>query len=1695
MGGGRGDRGGKSRDDGYSGGKSRDNYSGGNARDDGYSSGKGSRDGKGEKGDRKGEKGDRKGEKGKGGEKGKNRASRPVLMTGVRGQVVKLIQGKPSGFLKRGDGREQDVFFDFEDILDGATLELWDVVEFDIVEGSDSRPYGARIKQLPKHTPPQDASSSLKTSTPVAASKTGSLTGSLTGSISLGPSSGSRLGGALTGGLSLRPGGGLSGGLSGGLGGLRPGGAGGALGPSLSGGAGGALGAGASGGGGALGGGGGGAGKDDSDEDWDGADEDGLMWGRVVSTKQGFGFLTRLGSAASDAQLFFRAGDVVGMNSNDPGPPGKGLEITLPHGRNSNGFKSFWLNVDDEVSFIEAKDHRGDPRAIDVRKERKGAWRTGRRQGRSSKKNSFQDQWQRLLDMDPEQVLHNASLFKEVLGSQEFRDRPSYLQSIVSILAAKELVEDDRADSLYRIFLDSTAMQTALRTTILKHSSGKHSGDFLEECLRCLVECVLRHPSPQDLRGHLPLVELVEAWEASIREGSTATKKGGVPPEVKSMFETLQKKFPDEINLSRVLGVRQKKTILSAAEDYSELLEADDYQDMPILPTSEEMLGKSAFEIQENMRTYQKCEDYIQTHFMLLREDYVEPLRAGIQLFFEGRHSPKDLHVYTGMKVIGLLAAPGVVYRVELQKSQTRRINWDKTRQLMYGNLLCFSDDNFQTVMWATIWRRDPDLLREKGHLDIKLPFEPYDDRMEPGKTFCCIENTTTYFEAVRHVLIALQNMRPTDVPFQSILLSPQPDSLPPGFLKAGADMFHFHNVFQSCEKADAPVSAPKTFNVLQEWPSTLQEALDIDPSQLDAIRHALTHAVALIQGPPGTGKTWVGLKIVQALLDNTRGLRHSPILVVCYTNHALDQFLEGIFKFCERMARIGSRSKSEIMKTRNLKELVSEMPLSPEFRQARKAVMERRDRLRKELEKVLNTVNRRTLDVHSAREILGDKGFEQFYESYLVYLGDDAKKVTDAYEDADAVDEELWTKMLKAFLETSNFEKLAPVLPKKSSGGLPKFDDDESDSDIDRKTKEIADDAEEEEAEEEEHERKLDMEVTEPKRPGTFELHIELPNAWMPQWEDYEETMKPELRSFVWQDEVDRLWLLPREFKHEAYRQWMLQMHFEARELLPELARQLERNADSKTALDRDRQLELLREMEIVGMTTTAVSKNQDLLKALRPEVIVVEEAAQVLEAHILAALHPRTQHIILIGDHQQLRPATTVYRISKHFHLDVSLFERLIHNRADHVTLLQQRRMHPKISRLIRPYYPELRDHASTYQRAEVMGVRQRTFFLKHGHLEDCDGLNHSKTNTFEAHFVSALCAHLIKSGHDESQITVLSPYLGQVRFLKEKLRRDPNTAGVMCMAVDNYQGEENDIIILSLVRSNRDKQLGFVSVDNRINVAITRARCAMYIIGNADMLAGNKLWSAIIDELQSDESFGDRMPLLEYTTGGVFEVKSSDDISCLLEDPLYETGGEGETIGGFEFDRKGGGRGGRVADRWAELDKDRGRGGYSNSGGYGYGGAGYGGSGAGYGGSGAGYGGGSSPKDDRPKGGGQKGSRTGKGYESSARNTCDSYSDSRTPNMGSRSGGGGVRAKPCAGGTQRGVKSGGGGAGSDDEEERPRAPPAPPPTTMEASGDHPECELIRSKDADEEVDNTGKKAGKKNKGGGNKVVVRWG
>lgn len=104
-----------------------------------------------------------------------------------------------------------------------------------------------------------------------------------------------------------------------------------------------------------------------------------------------------------------------------------------------------------------------------------------------------------------------------------------------------------------------------------------------------------------------------------------------------------------------------------------------------------------------------------------------------------------------------------------------------------------------------------------------------------------------------------------------------------------------------------------------ETWPSS--EALGLNASQYKAYKLALTHEFAVIQGPPGTGKTFLGVKVAKTLLENVSKIR---LLLICFTNHALDQFLEAISEITDSIVRVGGQSRNENMQKYNLTKLRS---------------------------------------------------------------------------------------------------------------------------------------------------------------------------------------------------------------------------------------------------------------------------------------------------------------------------------------------------------------------------------------------------------------------------------------------------------------------------------------------------------------------------------------------------------------------------------------------------------------------------------------------------------------------------------------------------------------------------------------------------------------------------------------------------
>lgn len=350
-----------------------------------------------------------------------------------------------------------------------------------------------------------------------------------------------------------------------------------------------------------------------------------------------------------------------------------------------------------------------------------------------------------------------------------------------------------------------------------------------------------------------------------------------------------------------------------------------------------------------------------------------------------------------------------------------------------------------------------------------------------------------------------------------------------------------------------------------------------------------------------------------------------------------------------------------------------------------------------------------------------------------------------------------------------------------------------------------------------------------------------------------------------------------------------------------------------------------VLQTAEVIGVTTTGLARRIATLQRVKCKVVICEEAGEVMEPHIISAFLPSVEHFIQIGDHQQLRPQINNFQLSLEsqrgtfYQLDRSQFERLsVGERGKPpfpvAQLSVQRRMRPEISILIREtMYPRLVDHDVTKNLPDVVGMRKNVFWLDHNNIEEgaqADRHQKSHSNLWEVDMTHALVRHIVRQGaYSSTDIAVLTPYTGQLQKLRAKMRNDfevvlserdeenliregfnevedsPSESedtsnqvnpGVKPLqkkmmtdllrvaTVDNFQGEEAKVVIVSLVRSNKEKKVGFLKTNNRINVLLSRAQHGLYLIGNTDTYLSQNMWASVHGMLQATESVGKALEL---------------------------------------------------------------------------------------------------------------------------------------------------------------------------------------------------------------------------------------
>ncbi|KAF8598651.1 hypothetical protein BDV93DRAFT_593821 [Ceratobasidium sp. AG-I] len=709
------------------------------------------------------------------------------------------------------------------------------------------------------------------------------------------------------------------------------------------------------------------------------------------------------------------------------------------------------------------------------------------------------------------------------------------------------------------------------------------------------------------------------------------------------------------------------------------------------------------------------------------------------------------------------------------------------------------------------------------------------------------------FYEGVRPFLEALQT-NPGSLPFSQYVCHQSDEELkktqikPPLYSLTPGFTFQLKDLFDSAAGVNSLTLTTNSTTSVALARSALVRGSRLDPSQADAIVDSLTREVSLVQGPPGTGKSYTCLELIRVLIKN----QISPILLVAFTNHALDHMLKGILaaNITQSIIRLGARQAAD--------EKLAEFTLDKIEKSQEKTQLDRSSGpLYKEM-KTTEEEMMRLMERISSRNIPSDHikqhvhlFYPQHYEelfsnppSWISTLIE--QEADDGGEDWEFVRRRQNDLSPLGFWRSGNDLEFLRSPPSVQDDQNPTF-------------------------------RSI------PQSANMFELLAEDSS------EELQELDPP-----------------PMDERKAFLTDFFSQHGIEHTPNIPETERGLDEllidpnvwnmsQISESTRATQVGDFEQLREMHRHTRRRFEEIKQQLVpQQGIEPKVMIVEEAGQVLESHIIASLVQSVQHLVMIGDPLQLRPNVNNYKLASDnpktgmiYRFDRSLMERLSDGGFPMSQLDVQRRMRPAISSLIKnTLYPSLQDHPLVLEYPKVRGVHKDIFFVSHDNMEFSGGGDSvSKHNTYEVEMIHDLVLHLLRQGcySNEGNIVILAAYLGQIPKIRKKLQgivttvvdeRDSEllvqhgldeegslvqqvevSKRVLIRTLDNFQGEEGEIIILSLVRN----------AGTRFDERLSRAKHGMYIFGNAPEFAqGSGMWASVLQELYKSGSVGRGLPV---------------------------------------------------------------------------------------------------------------------------------------------------------------------------------------------------------------------------------------
>ncbi|CCU82840.1 DEAD box helicase involved in nonsense mediated decay [Blumeria hordei DH14] len=849
--------------------------------------------------------------------------------------------------------------------------------------------------------------------------------------------------------------------------------------------------------------------------------------------------------------------------------------------------------------------------------------------------------------------------------------------------------------------------------------------------------------------------------------------------------------------------------------------------------------------------------EYVSTHYKILRENAIGPLRHAVQTFRRdpGMMEDKLMYIYSEVTIIGWkLCNPGPACRVQFCNNRSeKQIRWQQSKRLLQGSLVALSSskDLFQKkCKLAVVVGRSTSGGLDQNPPSIELFFGDNDDvELDPHEGYVMIEACTGYFEASRYLLVALQDLMSEKSPLDQYLTEFDKSVKAPEYLD-NQPVMNFSCLLDSDrdlpQKKDNQTLTSKSldFDVISKFPWELDFGLD--KSQMKAMHTIITKCLAVVQGPPGTGKTHVSVSSLK-LLSGNLGPRDPPIIIAAQTNHALDQLLNHILKFEDNILRLGGRSAriNTIIRTRTLFELRNSISGEGKKHGINHGINHMREMkaLQNKLTNILEPLL--TDKLLTSEQLLTQNIITEKQASSLSTL-DWAENET-----VDGVVTWLGNDQIIPIRKTPLINEDLPLEDDLNDNIF-------KDSNIDK--------------------------VLNFDEPTEIEDNI-LFGKFLPYRRKYTGNHSGPIDSKKWRRRMNKikdLYEIHESERGMAYRYFELEFDAKMRKTVRSILGEYKEITKKIKIAKSLESLKLIKKLgiKIIGCTTTGLSKYRALLSALQPRILLIEEAAETLEGKVLAGIPEGIEQLILVGDHQQLQASCTVRRLQEApYNMKISMFERLITNNFPYTMLNRQRRMIYDVRKLLciepTPFYSNLEDDKIVFDRVKarppVPGMGGNDTYFFHHTWPEAQNSDKSCYNNEEAEMVVGFFQYLFLNGLDVSNITILSYYNGQRKLILNLLRRIPSLLDIEhfnVFTVDSYQGEENDVIILSLVRSNVKHSIGFLSEKNRMVVALSRAKRGLYIFGNAITLTTNEwddidicrkpLWLPVIKYLGSQNRF---------------------------------------------------------------------------------------------------------------------------------------------------------------------------------------------------------------------------------------------